>query len=174
MSYAKPHRRRSWFDSLINLFAVIAGATMCALTVLICLDVAVRHLRLFAMPWSLELAEYSLLVITFLGTPWVLATGGQVSIDIVIDRLAPPARRRMRAVSYVIGAVVCIVLFGYSVGAWWQSFSQGTLVVETFTFPEWYFFAVPPPVFLMLAAIFLRWLLHPPEGGGLGQGPEGF
>ena len=174
MSSADPLRRRSWFDKLINGLAVIAGAMMCALTVLICLDVAVRHFRLFAMPWSLEVAEYSLLVITFLGTPWVLATGGQVSIDIVIDRLAPKARRSMRAVSYAVGAVVCTVLFGYSIGAWWQSFSQGTLVVETFTFPEWYFFALPPPIFLLLAGIFLRWLRFPPETDPTDLTPAGF
>ncbi len=174
MSTANPHRRRGWFDHLINGFAIVAGAMMCALTVLICLDVAARYLRLCPMPWSLEVAEYSLLVLTFLGTPWVLVTGGHISIDILVDRLAPVPRRRMRFASHLIGAVVCTVLFGFSIGAWWRSFSQGTLIVETFTFPEWYFFAVPPPIFLMLTGIFLRWLRHPPGSARSDRSPDGF
>ncbi len=164
MSTTAPYRRHSWFDYLIDALAVIAGVVMCALTVLVCVDVGVRNFRLFAMPWSLEVAEYSLLVVTFLGAPWVLVTGGHISIDIVVDRLAPDARRRTRFLSYAVGALVCVVLLGFSVGAWWNSFSDGTLVVETFVFPEWLFFAVPPPIFLMLAGIFIRWMRHPPEG----------
>lgn len=165
MQTAEAHRRRSWFDQLINGCAIVAGMMMCALTMLICFDVAARHLRLFAMPWSLEVAEYSLLVLTFLGTPWVLVTGGHISIDIVVDRLAPTSRRRLRRTSYALGATVCAVMTVFAAGAWWHSYFQGTLVVETFTFPEWYFFALPPPIFLMLTGIFLRWLRHPPESG---------
>jgi TRAP-type C4-dicarboxylate transport system permease small subunit len=167
MSNTAPYLRRNWFDYLIDTLAVIAGAVMCALTVLVCVDVGVRNFRLFAMPWSLEVAEYSLLVVTFLGAPWVLVTGGHISIDIVVDRLAPDARRRMRFVSYALGALVCVVLLGFSIGAWWKSFSDGTMVVETFVFPEWLFFAVPPPIFLMLAGIFMRWMRHPPEGAAV-------
>lgn len=154
----------NWFDHLINTLAVIAGVLMCLLTVLVCLDVGVRYFRLFAMPWSLEVAEYSLLVVTFFGAPWVLVTGGHISIDIVVDRLAPDARRRMRLISYGLGALVCAVLLGFSIAAWWRSFSDGTMVMETFVFPEWLFFAVPPPIFLMLAGIFVRWMRNPPEG----------
>ncbi len=161
------HPPRSWFDHVINSLAVIAGVLMCLLTVLVCVDVAVRNFRLFAMPWSLEVAEYSLLVVTFFGAPWVLVTGGHISIDILIDRLAPDARRRMRLASYALGALVCAVLLGFSIGAWWNSFSDGTMVVETFVVPEWLFFAIPPPIFLMLGGIFVRWIRHPPEAAGI-------
>ncbi len=166
MSTTGSHPPRNWFDNLINGLAVVAGVLMCLLTVLVCVDVAVRNFRLFAMPWSLEVAEYSLLVVTFFGAPWVLLTGGHISIDILIDRLAPGARRRMRLASYALGALVCAVLAGFSTGAWWNSFSDGTMVVETFVFPEWLFFAIPPPVFLMLGGIFVRWMRHPPEATG--------
>ena len=87
MTTTDSRHHNGWFDHLINCFAIIAGVCMCALTILVCFDVAVRNFHLFAMPWSLEVAEYSLLLITFLGAPWVLETGGHISIDIVVDRL---------------------------------------------------------------------------------------
>jgi TRAP-type C4-dicarboxylate transport system permease small subunit len=154
-------KHRTWFDKLVDAFAVIAGAGMCGLTVLICVDVAARTVRLFAMPWSLDVAEYSLLVITFLGAPWVLVHGGHISIDIVTGQLAPERRRRVTLAVNALCAAVCGALLWFSLAAWWRSFSQGTQVHETWIFPEWWLFAVPPPIFLMLMCIFLRWLRHP-------------
>jgi TRAP-type transport system small permease protein len=148
--------QRTWFDALIDALAVIAGATMCGLTLLISVDVAARSLRLFAMPWSLDVAEYSLLVITFLGAPWVLVQGGHISIDIVTERLAPGPRRRVAALVNLLCIVVCGALVWFSLAAWWRSFSAGTLVHETWIFPEWWLFAVPPPIFLILMGIFWR------------------
>jgi TRAP-type C4-dicarboxylate transport system permease small subunit len=153
--------RRTWFDKLIDALAALSGLGMCALTLLICADVAARTFRLFAMPWSLDVAEYMLLLITFLGAPWVLVHGGHISIDIVTDRLAPEPRRRVALVVNVLCTIVCGALLWFSIGTWWRSFSQDTMVHETFIFPEWWLFTVPPPIFLILMGIFLRWVRYP-------------
>lgn len=163
MFLASQRRPGAWLDALINILAVLAGGCLCALTALICVDVAARYFRWFAMPWSLDVAEYTLLLVTFLGAPWVLVRGGHISIDIVVERLSPRPRRRMTLVSHSLGAVVCAVLLVFSARAWWSSYSQGTTVHETFVYPEWLLFAVPPPIFLMLLLVFIRWLFHPPD-----------
>ncbi len=157
---------RTPLDLVIDGFAIVSGVTLCALTVLICADVAVRFSGAFTIPWSLEVAEYSLLIVTFLGAPWVLANGGHISIDIVVERLAATTRRRVLRSTHAIGTVVCGVLLVYSAGAWWNSYSDGTMVHQTLVFPEWLLYSVPPPVFLMLTAIFLRWLRLPPGTPG--------
>ena len=60
---------RSALDALVNLLALLAGAMLCALVVLICMDVTARTLRLFPTPWTLDIAEYLLYGITFFGAP---------------------------------------------------------------------------------------------------------
>ena len=155
--------RDGWFDRLIDILAIISGVILCALTLLICLDVVARYFLLFTMPWSLDMAEWALLLVTFLGAPWVLVEGGHIAIDILVERLSDRAKRRMTLLSYAVGAVVCTVLLVFSIRAGWNSFSQGTTVHETFVYPEWILFTIPPPVFLMMIVIFVRWLLHPPE-----------
>lgn len=152
---------RGWFDRLIDALAFIAGLTLCALTVLICVDVFARYFRLFAMPWSLDIAEFALLLVTFFGAPWVLRDNGHIAIDILVDRLSGPARHRVTLLSHGVGAAVCGVLLVFSTRAWWSSFSQGTTVHETFVYPEWVLFIIPPPVFLMMIVIFIRWLIRP-------------
>jgi TRAP-type C4-dicarboxylate transport system permease small subunit len=153
--------QRTWFDHLIDGLAVLSGTCMCGLTGLICADVAARTFRLFAMPWSLDVAEFSLLLITFCGAPWVLVHGGHISIDIVTERLSPERRQRVAVLVNVLCTIVCAALLWFSIGAWWRSFSQNTMVHETWIYPEWWLFTVPPPIFLILMGIFVRWIRHP-------------
>lgn len=146
----------SWFDRLIIALAYIAGCLMVALTALICVDVAARNFRLFAMPWTLDVAEYLLYIITFLGAPWVLRDGGHISVDLLVQNLPTRAKQRTVRAANSIGAVVCLVLFYYACRTWWRSFSENIMVHETFVFPEWILFSVAPPVFLILVVVFLQ------------------
>lgn len=155
---------RGWFDRLIDALAALAGVTLCALTTMICVDVAARYFRLFSMPWSLDIAEAALLVVTFLGAPWVLRDNAHISVDILVERFPPPLRRRVTLLSHGVGALVCAALLAFSTRAWWSSFSQGTMVNETFVYPEWLMFVIPPPVFLLMVVIFVRWIVTPDEG----------
>ena len=152
-------------DRLSWGLAVVAGTLLGVLALIISLDIASRQVPGFSMPWSLDVAEYLLYLITFLAAPWVLLTGGHITVDLVVARLAPPARRRADLSANAIGALAALVLFWFACRVWWRSFSDGTLVYETFVFPEWWLFSAAPPVFLLLAAIFVRRVVRPPDAG---------
>lgn len=151
-----------WFDRLIDLLAVIAGILICGIVVLICLDVFARNTAAFNMPWSLEVAQYSLLAITFFGAPWVLRERGHIVVDLLLQGMAPERRMKVERVGYVICTVVCAVLTYYACKVWWRSYETGIMVHETFVFPEWLIMSVSPPIFLILMAIFIRWIFRPP------------
>ena len=159
---------------LSRWLAGLAGTLLAALALLICVDISSRQADGFSMPWSLDVAEYLLYLITFLATPWVLLSGGHIAVDLVVARLAPPARRRADRSANAVGAVASLVLFWFACRVWWRTFSDGTLVYQTFVFPEWWLLSVAPPVFLLLAAIFVHRVVHPPPGGestgGIGPG----
>jgi C4-dicarboxylate transporter, DctQ subunit len=165
---------RNLFDRLIDALAIIAGALLCGLVVLICMDVASRSLRLFATPWTLDIAQYALYVITFFGAPWVLRENGHIAIEIFVERLPRGARRAIRRLTHAIGAAVCALLLIFSCWALWRSYSSHTLVYQTFVFPEWYLFSAAPPVFLILLAMFVRWVLAPPAEPDHSAPGEGF
>ena len=160
-------------ERVSRALAVVAGTLLGVLALLISLDIASRQTAGFSMPWSLDVAEYLLYLITFLAAPWVLLSGGHITVDLVVARLAPPARRRANRGANAIGAVASLVLFWFACRVWWRSFSDGTLVYETFVFPEWWLFSAAPPVFFLLAAIFLRRVARPPDAVvSAGFGPE--
>ena len=158
--------KRSWFDALIDALALAAAALLCSLVVLILVDVAARYLRLFSIPWSFEATEYMLYAITFLGAPWVLREEGHIAIELVVERLAPGARRVARRIADVLGATVCVVLFFYACRVAWRSYESATLVHKSFVFPEWWVYAGMPPVMLILLGVYLRWLVRPPAHAG--------
>lgn len=153
--------RRSRLDLLIDALAVLAAAQLCALVVLVVVDVAARYLRVFSLPWSLEAAEYMLYAITFLGAPWVLREEGHIAIELVVERLAPGPRRAMRRVADALGAAVCLLLVGFSLAVTWRSYQSGVVVQKSFVFPEWWVYAGMPAVLLVMLCIYLRWLLRP-------------
>ena len=152
-------------NRLSRALAGIAGALLGFLALLICVDIGSRQTDRFAMPWSLDVAEYLLYLITFLAAPWVLVSGGHITVDLISARLAAPARRRADRAANAIGAVASLVLFWFACRVWWRSYGDGTLVYETFVFPEWWLFSAAPPVFLLLAAIFVRRVVRPPPAG---------
>lgn len=158
--------KRSRFDALIDALALAAAALLCALVVLILVDVAARYLRLFALPWSFEATEYLLYAITFLGAPWVLREEGHIAIELVVERLAAGPRRLVRRIADLLGATVCVVLFYYTCRVAWRSYENATLVHKSFIFPEWWVYAGMPPVLLVLLGIFLRWLVRPSAHAG--------
>jgi len=134
---------------------------MCALVALICMDVAARSFKLFATPWTLDIAEYMLYGITFLGAPWVLREDGHIAIEIFVEQLAPRMRRAVRRASDALGAAICAVLLYYACRAFWRSYAAHNLVYETFVFPEWYLYCVAPPVFLLLLLLYVRRAVGP-------------
>jgi TRAP-type C4-dicarboxylate transport system permease small subunit len=140
----------------VEVLGLVAGALLCGLVALVCMDVTARTFRLFPMPWTLDVAQYMLYAITFLGAPWVLREDGHIAIEIFVERLPPRLRRRVARGSNALGAVVCALLVYYSARALWRSYAANNLVYQTFVFPEWYLYCLAPPVFLILLLLFLR------------------
>ncbi|MBT4938081.1 MAG: TRAP transporter small permease [Rhodospirillaceae bacterium] len=150
-------------DYIVNFCAVLAATMVCALVLIIVGDIVSRNLRIFSMPWSLDVAEYSLYLITFLGAPWVLREEGHIAVDILVERLSPANRVRMERVAQIVAGLVCLILFVVSAGVCWRSYSTGTLIHETFVFPEWWMLIVAPPIFLILMIMFIRMIFWPEQ-----------
>ncbi|HWM44455.1 MAG TPA: TRAP transporter small permease [Burkholderiales bacterium] len=153
--------RRSALDLLIDALALVAAALLCALVVLILIDVAARYLRWFSLAWGLEASEYMLYAITFLGAPWVLRERGHIAIELVVEHLPARARRRAQLAADALGAVVCAALFFFACRVLWRSYESGTMVHKSFVFPEWLVYAGMPPVFLILLVLYLRSFARP-------------
>jgi len=127
--------------------AVLLGVTALAIT----LDVVARNVGLGTVPWILEVSEYVLPLATFLAAPWLLYRNQHVRLDVLLARLP-----WLNAVGNLIGLAVCGVLVVYGVRTILNSQAQGSMVLKSVVFPEWWLYAPVPLCFALLSLEFLR------------------
>jgi TRAP-type C4-dicarboxylate transport system permease small subunit len=140
---------------VLEAFALAACALLGAMTVMICADVLLRNVALFpgvqGLPWSNELSETALYVITMLAAPWLLREGRHIRVDIVLRALPARAAWACEWLCDAIALACCVCVAIYAARATWESFSQGSITIKTLVLPEWWTLAPLPVAFLLLA-----------------------
>ncbi len=92
-------------DYLAGAGAILVGATM----LMVSIEVVMRFLH-HPQIWVIEICEYSLVWVTFLGATWILRSERHVQVDILLGFLSPRARALLGIVSSLIGVCVSLVL----------------------------------------------------------------
>ncbi len=131
--------------------ALLLGATALAVTA----DVVARNLRLGANPWILEASEYVLPLATFLAAPWLLARNEHVRLDVLLRMTRAGVARWLERIANVLGLAICAVFVVYGLRTLLDSARQGSMVLKSVVFPEWWLFVPVPLCFALLAVEFV-------------------
>ncbi|MGE4335440.1 MAG: TRAP transporter small permease [Pigmentiphaga sp.] len=151
------------YDRFLFLLGMVAGLLIFLVTIGIGIDVLLRAVRGQGLPWLIDLAEYAMLGMTFLGAPWVLRRGGHIAIEIAV--MALPARQRefTRRGVCLLGALICAIMAWAGTLATLEAAQRGSLVFKALVFPEWWTLVVIPFSLGLCAFEFLRQGLVPLE-----------
>lgn len=149
----------------LDACAVVAALLLGVVALLVTGDVVARNVGLGTLPWILEVSEYVLPLATFLIAPWLLRRGEHVRLDLLITGLPPAAGRVLQRVADGLGLAICMVFVVYGAKAVAGSAQQGSMVLKSVVFPEWWLYAPVPPCFALLAVEFVRRMLAPAPGG---------
>ncbi len=144
------------FDSIIGMLAFLAGILLSFMMLGVSADVSMRYLLNRPIPWMLEVTEYCLLFITFLGAAWVLKRERHVTIDLVLNRLNPRTQATFNIITSVIGAIVCLVVAWYGAQATWDYFLTGLYRLTFLRPPSALIMAIVPIGSFLLFIQFLR------------------
>lgn len=158
---------------VIDGFGLLAGAVLAAITLSISAEVIVRAFGGAPFGWTLEMAEYGLLVIGFLGSPWVLRHGDHIRVDVVLRGASPTWRGRLLILSNALAGATCAILAFHGVRAAWEAFASGAILFKQVPMPQWIVLSAMPLGTALLAFEFagraLRRLAGATvEGDGLG------
>ena len=77
------------FNHCNRALALVAGVVTVFVMLAINYEVFMRYFLNRPTLWTLEISEYSLVYITFLGAAWVLRKDGHVKIDLLVRVLKP-------------------------------------------------------------------------------------
>jgi TRAP-type C4-dicarboxylate transport system permease small subunit len=147
------------FRRLLHACAVIAALLLGATALLVTGDVVARNIGLGTLPWILEVSEYVLPLATFLVAPWLLARNEHVRLDVLLTSLPVGLARALGRLGDLLGLAVCAVFVVYGARAIASSAQQGSLVIKSVVFPEWWLYAPVPACFALLGIEFVRRLL---------------
>ncbi|WP_418320686.1 TRAP transporter small permease [Piscinibacter sakaiensis] len=143
-------------ERLLDLLGVGAGAVFGLIALATTYDVLLRSATGDTLAGLAELVEYTLFASTFLAAPWLLRHNGHVQVDFAVGALPERPRRLVRRIADGIGLLVCLVLLVYSVQVTWTAWRDGSIVLKTLVFPEWWLFAVVVVSMALLVLEFAR------------------
>lgn len=132
-------RSKGIFDWLIDMMAVLAGVLLVGAVLIESLEIAMRYFFHRPLIWAVEVCEYILFTLAFLGAPWLLKKGGHVSVDVVVERMRPRPRTYLDLVICGIGIFISAVIVWFSVITAWDSYASGLVVTKTLTIQKHYF-----------------------------------
>jgi TRAP-type C4-dicarboxylate transport system permease small subunit len=147
------------YRGLLHACAVIAALLLGVTALLVTGDVVARNIGLGTLPWILEVSEYVLPLATFLVAPWLLVRNEHVRLDVLLTSLPPRLARALARAGDLLGLAICAVFVIYGARAIASSAQQGSLVIKSVVFPEWWLYAPVPVCFALLAVEFVRRLL---------------
>jgi TRAP-type C4-dicarboxylate transport system permease small subunit len=100
----------SAFDAIVDAMAVFSGVLLILVMLSVFLEVIMRYFLNRPLFWVTEVAEFSLLFITFTAATWILKNDGHVKLDIITMRLDVRKGTIVDIFSSLIGIFVCVVL----------------------------------------------------------------
>jgi C4-dicarboxylate transporter, DctQ subunit len=102
------------FDKITAGCAFLAGGIIIFLMIWVNTDVFLRNTNK-TQSWMVDVASFSLLFVTFLGTTWLLRENGHVSVDFIFDRLRPRVQNLLNVIMSFIGVIICSLLTWFSI-----------------------------------------------------------
>jgi TRAP-type C4-dicarboxylate transport system permease small subunit len=143
------------FSLILEFFCTLFAIVLAALIALMCVDIAIRNLRIGTFPWLIELTEYAMYAGTFLAAPWVLRLGSHVRVDALLTMLPKRAAARMEQLVDLVGLAISLVLVWYGALAVIDAWNTDLVARKTWNFEEWLLLLPIPIAGVLLAMEFV-------------------
>jgi TRAP-type C4-dicarboxylate transport system permease small subunit len=143
------------FGWLLDRLMELGCLLLLVMTLLIGADVATRNTGLGGIPWSNEVSEDILYLLTLLAAPWLLRKGQHIRVDILLRALPPRVGWTMEWAGDLLGLCCSLYFVWYGLKVLVASYQAGAVTIKTLVLPEWWLLAALPVAFLLLAVEFL-------------------
>ena len=125
-----------FFERAINYGAILSGAILVFLTLLITADVTMRYFFNHPLSNVIEMTEHGLLFVTFLGAAWVLKKEKHATVDLLYAQLSPRSQVRFNVITAILGAITCLVMTWFGAQAAIIAFKRGTIFATVWGLPR--------------------------------------
>ena len=163
------------FGKLFDALAVLACVLLFLLMIVVCADVLLRNVPLIAsmrgLPAANDLSEAFLYLITVLSAPWLLRAGRHIRVDILLRAIPSRSAWYCEWVADVLGLVCSLLIAWYGLAATQDSYASGEMFIKAIATPVWWWLALLPITFVLLAVEFV-FRMHRLASGEVGPRAE--
>lgn len=124
-------------DAFATLASVISGIVLLLVMVAIGVDVFLRNVRGAPLGGVVEWSEVGLVVLAFLAIGAAQRSDSHIAVTSVFDRLPLLGQRIAHVTVTLVGVVVCLVLFWYSLQLAITAFQTGEYRLGAARAPMW-------------------------------------
>jgi TRAP-type transport system small permease protein len=143
------------YGRLLDVLMAAACLLLLVMTLLIGADVVGRNAGLGGIPWSGEISEDILYLLTILSAPWLLRQGQHIRVDILLRALPARVGWLLEWLGDLLGLACSLYFVWYGWTVLVASYTSGAISIKTLVTPEWWLLAPLPLAFLLLAFEFL-------------------
>jgi len=144
------------FDRILVVLFWVAGGLLMFVTIGTCVDVLLRYSFNRPISWMLELTEYAMLYIPFLGAAFVLKEDGHIRIDLVITFLSERSRGWLNVGTSFVGGVVMLTYTWFGAQVTLDYFKRGVPSLESLKTPMFLILMIIPIGGLLFSIQFFR------------------
>jgi len=113
---------KGFFDWVVDSMAFVAGVLLTSTVLIEFLEIFMRHFIRKPQVWTVDVTEYILFLVAFLGAPWLLKKGGHVGVDLVVERLSRKTNILLGMLSSAIGIFVSAVVSWFGLVETWNCY----------------------------------------------------
>ena len=124
-------------DKISTVFAALAGSLLILMSLAITINSLTRYLFNLSSAIILEITEYCLLWMTFLGVAWLAKKDGHIRIDLIMNVTGPTARKYFGAVTLYIETLLFFIITLYSAYVTYIDFKANLLLQTVLQPPKW-------------------------------------
>jgi TRAP-type C4-dicarboxylate transport system permease small subunit len=143
------------FGRVLAALALLGCAILFAMMMVIVTDVLLRNVAIpglpRGLPWSNEVSEAMLYLLTLCVAPWLLRQGQHIRVDIVLRAIPRRTAWWLEWLGDALGLACCVVMAAFAGQAAWASYKAGAVNIKTLVTPEWWWLSPLPLVFVLLA-----------------------
>ena len=148
-------RLSAWYGRVLDGLMLLAAALIPVMALAIGGDVLFRNVGTRGLPWSAEISEDILYLVTLATAPWLLRQGQHIRVDIVLRVLPGRLAWMLEWVGDALGLACSLYFVLYGTRVAFESYRTGAVSIKTLVTPEWWLFAPLPIAFALVAVEFL-------------------
>lgn len=149
-------RLGSHFDKILHTFFWLAAGLLLFSTVGTCIDVLLRYAFNRPIHWMLEITEYIMLYIPFLGAALVLKDDGHIRVDLILTRFNEKNRVWIDILTSFVGGWVMLIYTCFGAKVTFEAIKRWTPALESLRTPMFLIWMVIPIGSFFFAIQFFR------------------